>query len=142
MNFTEEDNLTEEELELLEKSCRVLEVPKSSFQEELDRTKSVALKMSEKLLELIYEGEGRQCSVAEPKLGMNVPKLVDWLKDLGRTEIPHRSWSLAEVRIIDEFIVLSNNPQAKDCLRLTHNQNLLFNIERKLENEYRKSKEK
>jgi len=91
--------------------------------------------------DLLYQHKGRPVSVCRVKEGFHVAKLQDWLEPLGSTTIDGRSWSKLDVRIVDHFIVVTNTVRAKGCLRRTHNENLMFNIEKILEDNYLKEKQ-
>lgn len=47
-----------------------------------------------------------------------------------------KSWSKLKVRVVGEYLFISNIPEARDCRRKHHNRNIMDNIDTVLENEY------
>jgi len=136
-----EDELTQEELDKLTEDCRVQKVPKSSFELQRDRTTKEFISIIEEFSGLIHLSQGRACSVCRVSVDLNVTQLQDWLERLGETLVKGRSWSKVEVRVLDQFIVVTNTVRARGCLRRTHNENIMFNIEKILEDNYLKEKQ-
>ena len=105
----------------------------------IERTKEEFYSMIETFSRMIHETNGTPVSVCRVKQGLDIPKLQDWLEELGNAP-EGRSWSKVRVKVLEDFIMVSNLPEARGCMRLTHNQNILMNIERILEDKYLKEK--
>ena len=136
-----EDELTQEELGKLTEDCKVNAVDKSSFQLMRERTTKEFISIIGEFSGLIHLSQGKACSVCRVSQGFDIPKLQDWLERLGETAVKGRSWSKVEVRVIKDFIVVTNTVRARGCLRRTHNENIMFNIDKILEDNYLKEKQ-
>ena len=136
-----EDEVTQEEFDRLTISCEAREGPKSTFQLLRDRTTKEFISILEEWSCKLYNSQGRSVSICRLYEYVDVTKLQDWLESLGETRVEHRSWSKVEVRLLGGFIVITNTATAKNCTRRQHNQNMMFNIEKILEDNYLKEKQ-
>ena len=114
---------------------------KSQFDELTEKTWKEYISILEEFSRILYTTKGLPCSVCRVREGFNVVKLQDWLEPLGETEVKDRSWSKLDVRIVEDFIVVTNTVRARGCIRRTHNENIMFNIDKILEDNYLKEKQ-
>lgn len=136
-----EDDITQEEFDRLTEDCRVIEVPIYSFERVKRESTKEFISILVEFSDVIFHGNGKAVTVCRLVDGLNSPLIQDWLEKLGEPNISGRSHSKVEVRIFDGILAVSNTTRAKDCTRRQHNQNIMFNIEHILEDNYLKEKQ-
>lgn len=113
----------------------------SGFEKIQKETHKELISILEDFSQSIHEGNGKAVTVCRFMGDLNSTTIQDVLEGLGNTDIDGRSFCKVEVRVFDGILAVSNTTRAKDCTRRQHNQNIMFNIEHILEDNYLKEKQ-